>query len=93
MEITKQGNQIYIDSSFLEHVNNYINSSSTYKMLQLRWFIVITIMAILITPIICLCMSHNKKFELKSYVNDIIWTYIDYLIFIGIPFLAFYFLF
>ena len=68
MEITKQGNQIYIDSSFLEHVNNYINSSSTYKMLQLRWFIVITIMAILITPIICLCMSHNKKFEL-SYIH------------------------
>ena len=25
MEITKQGNQIYIDSSFLEHVNNYCN--------------------------------------------------------------------
>ena len=38
-------------------------------------------------------MSHNNKFELKSYVNDIIWTYIDYLIFIGIPFSAFYFLF
>lgn len=86
MEITKQGHQLYIDSSLIGKLNNYINAVPDPKTHHLHLFIVMAVMAAFLLPIICYWLRKTKEYSFGTYIEQLIATYIWYIVFIAFPF-------
>ena len=86
MEITKQGQQLYIDSSLIGKLNNYINAVLDPKTHHLHLFIVMAVMAAFLLPIICYWLRKTKEYSFGTYIEQLIATYIGYIVFIAFPF-------
>ena len=93
MEITKQGQQLYIDSSFIVKLNNYINAVPDPKTHHLHLFIVMAVMAAFLLPIICYWLRNTKEYSFGTYIEQLIATYIGYIVFMALPFWIYYFFF
>lgn len=83
MEITKQGHQLYIDSSLIGKLNNYINAVPDPKTHHLHLFIVMAVMAAFLLPIICYWLRKTKEYSFGTYIEQFIATYIAYIVFIA----------
>ncbi len=93
MEITKQGQQLYIDSSLIGKLNNYINAVPDPKTHHLHLFIVMAVMAAFLLPIICYWLRNTKEYSFGTYIEQLIATYIGYIVFMALPFCIYYFFF
>lgn len=93
MEITKQGQQLYIDSSLIGKLNNYINAVPDPKTHHLHLFIVMAVMAAFLLPIICYWLRNTKEYSFGTYIEQLIATYIGYIVFMALPFWIYYFFF
>lgn len=93
MEITKQGHQLYIESSLIGKLNNYINDVPDLKTHHLHLFIVMSVMAVFLLPIICYWLHNTKEYGFGTYIEQLITTCACYIIFVSFPFCIYYFIF
>ena len=66
--------------------NNYINAVPDPKTHHLHLFIVMAVMAAFLLPIICYWLRNTKEYSFGTYIEQLIATYIGYIVFMALPF-------